>query len=600
MADSSGNVQDRKLSHIWKFYEKRKGEGECKVCKKRIQTPTGSTSGLLRHLKLHPAAEKNYLDLTKEKATKQKENSYRQLSIQDCVTKKQKVSEARKTIIDRKIGAMMACDFQPYSIVEDRGFKGLLNELEPGYEVPSRTTFSRSIVPKIYREEKAKLAEEIKTDVDDGLQSVSFTTDMWSSARQDSFISLTSHYLTKDFELKYHVLGNYHFSGSHTALAIQEKLTAAIEEWNFPTNSIPLYVVTDNAKNFTAAINKTSWIHTRCFAHTLQLAVQDAKSEHNVADLLAKGRAIVGHYRHSNIARERLHALQLKLSKPVHELLPMVPTRWNSEFTMLSRLVEQQVPLSADLGDSMAVENFTLSEWKLAANVVSVLQPIEQATRELCYSKFPTISSKIPLLYGIEATLSNYVEEQSNPGIAFAISLQKSIKSRFPLYTTVKEDMIAMVLDPRFKNILLQDHENLICVQRITSDLKVVVDKKTASVPEENPSDTVEASCSLWNTFEHLKKSSCSSVKSPRVENELTIYLGENVIPRSSDPLMWWQQNQSRFPALARVARKYLAIPATQVESERLFRSAGNTVTSRRENLLAENIEQLVFLNSRF
>lgn len=609
MADgATEDKKNRKLSLIWKFYQKRKGEGECKYCKKLIQTPSGSTSGLLRHLKLHPVAEKDYLKLTMEEGNqRKKETSVKQMTMKDCLAKHQKVkiSEEKKNKIDRKIGIMMACDYQPYRIVEDRGFRGLINELEPGYELPSRTTFSRSIVPRIYSEEKAKLAEEIKTDIGNGIESVSFTTDTWSSAGHVSFISLTSHYLTKDFELKYHVLGNYHFPGSHTASAIQEKLEVAVEEWKLPVNTIPIYIVTDNAKNFIAAINKTSWTHMQCFAHTLQLAIQSAKKEHEVEALLAKGRAIVGHYRHSNVARERLHALQKQLGKPVHELLPMVATRWNSEYTMLSRLVEQQVPLSADLGGSMAVENFTLAEWKLATNVVSVLQPIEQATRELCYAKFSTISSKIPLLYGIEATLSNYINDQNNSGIAFANSLQKGIKSRFPSYTTVKEDMIAMVLDPRFKNILLQDHEKLLCVEYITSEAVGETENEyDTTVPEDNSDNTdkIEATCSLWNSFENLKKSNrpSSSVKPQSINIQLSAYLAGNVIPRSSDPLVWWKQNQSCFPGLAKVARRYLAIPATQVESERLFSSAGNTVTTRRENLSAENIEQLVFLNSRF
>ncbi|KYN28799.1 hypothetical protein ALC57_01762, partial [Trachymyrmex cornetzi] len=40
------------------------------------------------------------------------------------------------------------------------------------------------------------------------------------------------------------------------------------------------------------------------------------------------------------------------------------------------------------------------------------------------------------------------------------------------------------------------------------------------------------------------------------------------------------------FPILAAVARQYLAIPATQISSGRLFSDAGNIVTATRSKLI--------------
>jgi hypothetical protein len=38
------------------------------------------------------------------------------------------------------------------------------------------------------------------------------------------------------------------------------------------------------------------------------------------------------------------------------------------------------------------------------------------------------------------------------------------------------------------------------------------------------------------------------------------------------DPLMWWKRKQHEYPHLARLARRVLAIPASSVTVERLFR----------------------------
>ena len=62
------------------------------------------------------------------------------------------------------------------------------------------------------------------------------------------------------------------------------------------------------------------------------------------------------------------------------------------------------------------------------------------------------------------------------------------------------------------------------------------------------------------------------------------------------DPLEWWRVKSADFPHLAILARRVLAIPATQAESERLFSCAGNIVTKTRNRLAPSTVEQLVLL----
>ena len=62
-------------------------------------------------------------------------------------------------------------------------------------------------------------------------------------------------------------------------------------------------------------------------------------------------------------------------------------------------------------------------------------------------------------------------------------------------------------------------------------------------------------------------------------------------------PLVWWQQNEQRFPMIAHVARKVLCVPATTVPSERIFSSAGLLINKLRNRLLSDIVDKIIFLS---
>jgi hypothetical protein len=61
--------------------------------------------------------------------------------------------------------------------------------------------------------------------------------------------------------------------------------------------------------------------------------------------------------------------------------------------------------------------------------------------------------------------------------------------------------------------------------------------------------------------------------------------------------LAWWRENEQLFPAVAYLARKYLAIPASSAPSERVFSLAKRILTRERYRLSPARLERLVFMN---
>ena len=80
--------------------------------------------------------------------------------------------------------------------------------------------------------------------------------------------------------------------------------------------------------------------------------------------------------------------------------------------------------------------------------------------------------------------------------------------------------------------------------------------------------------------------------------HEFNSYLLLPRVPSKTNILQWWASRKSDYPILAKLARKYLSIPATSVPSERLFSSAGLTITEKRTRLNPQFVESILFLKS--
>ncbi|XP_048840705.1 E3 SUMO-protein ligase ZBED1 [Brienomyrus brachyistius] len=83
----------------------------------------------------------------------------------------------------------------------------------------------------------------------------------------------------------------------------------------------------------------------------------------------------------------------------------------------------------------------------------------------------------------------------------------------------------------------------------------------------------------------------------PEIHQQLENYIAEPLCKRSLSPLHWWRAKEHRFPAVARLARKYLAIPATAVPADRAFAPMEASVFQRRATLGPQHLDHVLFLH---
>ena len=198
--------------------------------------------------------------------------------------------------------------------------------MEPGYKVTSRqhlTTTCR----RLYGSLKENLLDTLS------LKYVAVTTDLWTSRATESYLTVTAHFLNSEWSLQSKVLLTQEMSERHTGKNIAERLREAVQKWTINELYI-IAIVRDNARNMDIAVTELGWDDVPCFAHTLQLAVRSGLEQSQIAKLVAVGRKLVGHFKHSAVAMTSLKAKQENMNLPQHHLIQDVP-RWNSTFYMM-------------------------------------------------------------------------------------------------------------------------------------------------------------------------------------------------------------------------------------------------------------------------
>lgn len=303
-----------------------------------------------------------------------------------------KMSLARKIKLDRLLLLMIVKDMQPFSIVDDEGFKEFIAELEPSYTLPSRSTLSRSMLPSVYEDVAEKVRDLLKTDA----EHVTLTTDTWTSCATQGYMSVTAHFVTKKWQMQSVLLECFQFSKSHTSENLRNELVRVVNDWGLERKVHT--IVSDNAANIVRAINLTGFQHVSCVAHTINLVVQDALKK--ISPLHKKMKAIVEYFHRSTVAADKLNSYQKQMQpdKVPLKLIMDVVTRWNSTFFMMERLVKIQEPLEAAMGVLRSdLDRISSDEWTLISEMCNVLQPFAQITTELSAEK--TVSASKVICY---------------------------------------------------------------------------------------------------------------------------------------------------------------------------------------------------------
>lgn len=610
----------RKRGRVWNHFKPvGTDKAKCSLCSLVVVYLKGSTTNLLRHMKKkHPS-----IDLSKEKPfnktlTLPKERPVTETPKQptpsdflgevssgekvNAIYKRSEiifrkhfdkflnrpVSVTKSKLYDEQLAKMIVKQYCPFTIVESEDFKKFVQTVNPGYSLPSRKTISSRLIPELYE----KCVEEVREHLRN-VRYVTITTNGWTLANNECYISITAHFIDEECKFQSYLLDCFRYEEKHTAENLAHEIKNILIEWGLihKVNA----VVSDNAANMTAAIRLRSWRHIPCFANMLNLVIQAGLFE--IRETHDKVKVLVDHFKKNPAVVKKLQTVQKELGLPETKLKVDDVSRWESTYDMFNRLLacKNALPACVDLYSDIVLLNEY--EWSLIAKTSEILKPLFDISNEVS-EKNITISKVIPL----SRCIGNYLQKSLQDKFLvkeIGLMVSKMSDEVALRFSDVEDNTLlaeSTLLDPRFKNQAFTND------QSYSNTYHSILQKACTIKVSENSEDGQPKSndcgreSSIWEEFDS-RVVHVSDVQNPEnaAGQEIENYLQEPILARNADPLAWWRERKSVYPRLFEIMKQRLCIAATAVT--RNFTNSGQLVCEKRNKLSASKVSMVLFLN---
>ena len=230
---------------IWKYFEDLDDgkNARCKIClskghEVKYKLSGGSTKSLRSHLESKHKTE--WQDLKDEETTKKEGNDQKnpkllpgQTTLKDILAKPAKVDPVGplQQKFDRLLLELIGTNFLAFSFIDSPEFHAFVEFLNKNFNIKAAATYRRQM-SKYAKDLFAEVLQLLTDFCDVGMAA---TTDIWSSRCQDSYISLTTHFVDRHFRLHrflyQHLMNStypnlnhhYHHHHQHLCLKMQKQ-----------------------------------------------------------------------------------------------------------------------------------------------------------------------------------------------------------------------------------------------------------------------------------------------------------------------------------------------------------------------------------------
>ncbi|XP_073809273.1 uncharacterized protein isoform X2 [Danio rerio] len=624
----------RLKSAVWEYFGYYKDPGGtiiadgrpvCRMCRKKVSARSGNTSNMQHHLRDHHPMEFAKLnrkhavpcrkrlreaagiDGSSSFATNILENQTEESSeAKDDKNDSTIYYQTSQSRLNALVFNFIVEDVQPISILEQPGFRKLIEALSRGKRVMSPNAFVTRLemaFDKMKTELKAKLSK---------VQTLCTTADIWS-VQDRSYFGMTCHWLEDNLERRSAALACTRIPSNYTCETIIAKIQETHSSFNI--ESKVQATVTDNGNNFVKAFKEFSSDdeqeveqsqfedlgsilcdgdiggdfflsyflppHQRCAGQTLttiaskDLAEAVTKGPAGKVRSSAAGKcAKIWHKAESSMET----AVAMESIANMKFTLPCL-NQWSSEYYAINKLMTLNDSQLNELTELLGVPHFTPDETSYLTEYTDVFKPVAFALDLLQGEEKCFLGIVIPTLL----TLKRKLEEKAANTRLFSKAIEETVKAidtRFKQVFESSDARLATVTTPQFRLWWLPEEEReVLRAQLITEVLQV--DQGTEE-PETNGGAVHED-----EFFSYGPGSPGYKCGKREAAEEVWLYL-----QGTKKDLKCLNE----FPGVKKVFIKFNTTLPSSAPVQQLFNSGGNNVNPKGNPLTDEQFEHVLLL----
>jgi len=270
-----------------------------------------------------------------------------------------------------------------------------------------------------------------------------------------------------------------------------------------------------------------------------------------------------------------------------------------------------RVPITAvcatqTLDPSMREIALTLEDWAIIQALEDLFKIFLSPSQKMQASAYPTLNYVVPkylkMIEKLKATIQT-VGDKTTIGLACTAALLK-LDEYYTLATSkhCSHSVVATVCDPRMNVAVFQwlwptsiddtkRHRVLAQFRTVYSQYNSREYQLKNERIEQQIQLEVEDQMEL-DSDDDLYATTTTSYQEP----EWKRWNSEGCPGPQTDILKYWAAKQYQYPVVAKIARDYLAIPATSAASERIFSNGSDIITKKRNRLSPSTVRYLLCL----
>ena len=575
----------------------------CGLCPKEFKY-NQSPGGLTEHLN-HNHVEA-MIEIMDEKKTQPKLTDFRFEKTK--VVEKYKASDPKQQAFRSHLRDWIVTSKRPFHIANDDGLRKVVKGLDPRITVPTGQTISNDVSAEYVKRRRAQ-KEKFKD-----VEYFTSTNDGGTSLANSSFIAVNVHWIDKDFNSNKKMIDMNPVEGKKA-----DEYRKAVDE------SLDKHDIKEKTFNFTTDNENTmkasfpSHERSGCFAHIESKACEKALTDSKTLELVRKKLRKISRKSNKSPKFKRNVKKEQKFRQiKVVTIKQEVKTRFTSTKIMFDSFLpsnagEEIIPeeakknieaINAAMKCCLSAKEYmkleiTEKETAVILNTLPTLKILEEGITKLGAEKYSTGSIVLTFLSRFLVFLDGD-EEDPIYLRRFKEKLQKEMIKRCHDNLNIKVLALSSFCDMRYSRLKFLETLQKYKVTKITKE--DIVNEFKAELEminndnEEEDMEPKQKKVKKMKSFLDDDDEDDENSDNRSAASQLESYMKEVPIKSRECPGAWWRLNQTKYPDIARLARKYLAVQGTSTPAERVMSDMGIILNKKRLAMTDENFRMLMYL----